>query len=46
MEINRDLNPLHVNEEYAKTTIFGTRIASGLATSLLRRFSELLSWEP
>ncbi|UOG60342.1 MaoC family dehydratase [Leptospira noguchii] len=34
--ISGDFNPLHVNEEYAKTTIFGTRIAhGGLAASLL-----------
>lgn len=31
-----DFNPLHMNEEYAKTTIFGKRIAhGGLAASLL-----------
>ncbi|MCB1160956.1 MAG: MaoC family dehydratase [Leptospiraceae bacterium] len=34
--ISGDFNPLHVNEEYAKTTEFGTRIAhGGLAASLL-----------
>ncbi len=34
--ISGDFNPLHVDEEYAKTTIFGTRIAhGGLASSLL-----------
>ncbi|EMY76752.1 MaoC-like protein [Leptospira weilii serovar Ranarum str. ICFT] len=34
--ISGDFNPLHVDEEYAKTTIFGTRIAhGGLAASLL-----------
>ena len=27
--ISGDYNPLHVNEEYCKTTIFGTRIAHG-----------------
>lgn len=34
--ISGDFNPLHMNEEYAKTTIFGRRIAhGGLAASLL-----------
>ncbi|BDA78134.1 dehydratase [Leptospira kobayashii] len=34
--ISGDFNPLHVDEEYAKTTSFGTRIAhGGLAASLL-----------
>ena len=34
--ISGDFNPLHVNEEYAKTTAFKTRIAhGGLAASLL-----------
>jgi acyl dehydratase len=34
--ISGDFNPLHVDEEYAKTTQFGTRIAhGGLAASLL-----------
>ncbi len=34
--ISGDFNPLHVDEEYAKTTDFGTRIAhGGLAASLL-----------
>ncbi len=28
-----DLNPIHVNEEYAKTTRFGGRIAHGILTS-------------
>jgi 3-hydroxybutyryl-CoA dehydratase len=31
--ITGDLNPVHVNEEYAKTTIFKRRIAHGLLTS-------------
>ncbi len=34
--ISGDFNPLHVDEEYAKNTQFGTRIAhGGLAASLL-----------
>lgn len=34
--ISGDFNPLHVNEEYAKTSAFKTRIAhGGLAASLL-----------
>ncbi|TGL56694.1 MaoC family dehydratase [Leptospira ognonensis] len=34
--ISGDFNPLHTDEEYAKTTVFGTRIAhGGLAASLL-----------
>jgi 3-hydroxybutyryl-CoA dehydratase len=31
--ITGDLNPVHVNEEYAKTTRFGKRIAHGMLTS-------------
>ena len=31
--ITGDLNPLHVNEEYAKTTIFKERIAHGILTA-------------
>jgi acyl dehydratase len=27
--LSGDYNPLHVNEEYCKTTVFGTRIAHG-----------------
>ncbi|MGZ8155968.1 MAG: MaoC/PaaZ C-terminal domain-containing protein [Burkholderiales bacterium] len=27
--LSGDYNPLHINEEYCKTTIFGTRIAHG-----------------
>jgi 3-hydroxybutyryl-CoA dehydratase len=30
-----DLNPIHVNEEYAKNTKFGTRIAHGLISASL-----------
>lgn len=34
--ISGDFNPVHVDEEYSKTTHFGTRIAhGGLASSLL-----------
>lgn len=34
--ISGDFNPVHVDEEYAKTTAFGSRIAhGGLASSLL-----------
>jgi 3-hydroxybutyryl-CoA dehydratase len=31
--ITGDLNPLHVNEEYAKTTIFKGRVAHGILTA-------------
>ena len=30
-----DLNPVHINEEYAKNTRFGTRIAHGLISASL-----------
>lgn len=29
-EISGDMNPVHLNEEYAKTTLFKSRIAHGL----------------
>lgn len=31
--ITGDLNPAHVNEQYAKTTVFQTRIAHGMLTA-------------
>jgi len=31
--VTGDLSPIHVNEEYAKTTRFGTRIAPGIMTA-------------
>lgn len=31
--ITGDLNPAHINEEYAKNTIFATRIAHGMFTA-------------
>ncbi|ACT58674.1 MaoC family dehydratase [Hirschia baltica] len=31
--VSGDFNPLHVDEEYAKTTVFGTRIAHGALTA-------------
>jgi len=34
-----DFNPLHVNEEFAKTTRFGGRIAHGLLTASLIDFT-------
>jgi acyl dehydratase len=33
--ISGDLNPMHVNEEYARTTPFGARVAHGLLTQAL-----------
>lgn len=31
--VSGDHNPLHMDEEYAKTTVFGTRIAHGALTA-------------
>ena len=31
--VSGDLNPAHLNEEYARTTIFGGRIAHGMLTA-------------
>jgi len=31
--ISGDINPVHINEEYAKTTFFKTRIAHGLLSA-------------
>ncbi|OUS23685.1 3-hydroxybutyryl-CoA dehydratase [Gammaproteobacteria bacterium 45_16_T64] len=33
--LSGDVNPIHVDEEYAKTTQFGQRIAHGMFTALL-----------
>lgn len=45
-EINGNLNPLHINEEYAKITIFGTEIAYGedLRFLFLCRYETAGSW--
>ena len=32
-EVSLDTNPIHLDEEYAKTTIFGKRIVHGILTS-------------
>ena len=32
-ELTGDRNPVHVDEEYAKTTVYGTRIAHGALTA-------------
>ena len=32
-EVSLDTNPIHLDEEYAKTTIFGRRIVHGILTS-------------
>lgn len=34
-KISLDTNPLHLSDEYAKTTIFGQRIVHGMLTSSL-----------
>lgn len=39
-ELSGDHNPIHLNEDYAKTTRFGARIAHGLYTASL--FSALI----
>ncbi len=31
--VSGDFNPLHVNEEYGKKTLFGSRVAHGLLTA-------------
>ncbi len=31
--ISTDINPVHINEEYAKNTVFGGRIAHGILVS-------------
>ena len=31
--ISTDVNPAHIDEEYAKTTMFGTRIAHGMISA-------------
>ncbi len=31
--ISTDINPVHINDEYAKTTVFGRRIAHGILVS-------------
>ena len=31
--ISTDVNPAHIDEEYAKTTMFGTRIAHGMLSA-------------
>jgi len=34
-KLSGDYNPIHVNEEYAKTTMFGQRIAHGMISASL-----------
>lgn len=33
--VSTDTNPVHINDEYAKTTIFGERIAHGMLSASL-----------
>jgi 3-hydroxybutyryl-CoA dehydratase len=42
-ELSGDHNPIHVDEEYAKTTRFGQRIAHGMITGAL--ISAVLGYE-
>lgn len=34
-EVSGDFNPIHMDEEYAKTTMFGRRIAHGMLSAAL-----------
>jgi 3-hydroxybutyryl-CoA dehydratase len=42
-EVSGDFNPIHLDDDYAKTTIFGRRIAHGMLSSAL--ISRTLSHE-